>query len=343
MFSKIFLNSKNLINNVNVLEGDAQKPLCVMVKANAYGHGSKEIVSMLKNRIKYFGVSNLQEALEIRDYTKEDIIVFGKCDNYEKCIENDISFIVFSYNHAKTIVSLSKKLKKRAKMHLCVNTGMNRYGVKDKREFIRIIELLEKNKMELVGLYTHFSSLTSDKEYTQAQEKRFKEYCSLLPKNWKTIHHVGGGKSIYANLDADMYRVGIAVYGYGDERLKPVLSLESEVVDIQKVNKGEHIGYLCGFTAQDDMTIATIPLGYGDGLPRKLSNKLSVKIRGENAINCGNICMDAFMVDVTNIKCKIGDRVSILENALNWAPLIESTEYEVLTNLSKFRGERIIK
>ena len=343
MFSKIFLNSKNLINNINVLEEDAQKPLCVMVKANAYGHGSKEIVSILKDRVNFFGVSCLNEALEIRDYTKGEIIVFGKCDDYEKCIKNDISFILMSYNHAKEMVSLSKKLRKKAKMHLCVNTGMNRYGVKDKKEFGKIIDLFEKNKMELAGLYTHFSSLTSDKEYTLSQEEKFKEYCSLLPKRWKTICHVGGGKSIYSNLNADMYRVGIAVYGYGEPRLKPVLSLESEVVDIQKVNKGEHIGYLCGYTAKENMTVATIPLGYGDGLPRKLSNKLKVKIRGEERLNCGNVCMDAFMIDVTNIKCKIGDKVTLLENALDWAPIIESTEYEVLTNLSKFRGERIIK
>lgn len=343
MFSKIILSSKNLFNNIKILEEDAQKPLCVMVKANAYGHGSKEIVSMLKDKIKYFGVSNLQEALEIRDYTKDEIIVFGKCDDYEKCIENDVSFILLSYNHAKEIVALSKKLKKKAKIHLCINTGMNRYGVKDKKECIKIIDLLIKNKMQLEGIYTHFSSLTSDKEYTLAQEKKFKEFCSLIPKNWKTICHIGGGKAFYSNLKADMYRVGISVYGYGDKRLKPVLSVESEIVDIQKVNKGEHVGYLCGFTAQRDMTVATLPLGYGDGFPRKLSNKLMVKIKGENALSCGNICMDAFMVDVTDIKCKIGDKVEIFEDAMSLAKIVESTEYEVLTNLTKFRGERIIK
>ena len=131
MFSKIFLNSKNLISNINLLEQDAKMPLCVMVKANAYGHGSREIVSILNNRIKHFGVSNLQEALEIRDYTKDEIIVFGKCDDYQQCIENDISFILLSYNQAKDIVALSKKLKKRAKMHLCMATRI-------KRNFLRL-------------------------------------------------------------------------------------------------------------------------------------------------------------------------------------------------------------
>ena len=102
------------------------------------------------------------------------------------------------------------------------------------------------------------------------------------------------------------------------------------------------MGYLCGFTAQKDMIVATIPLGYADGLPRKLSNKFQVKINGEMANSTGNVCMDAFMVDVTNIKCKIGDRVKVLTNASLLAPIIETTEYETLTNLTKMRAKRII-
>ncbi len=343
MFSNIFLNSKNLIYNVNLLSQEAKKSLCVMVKANAYGHGSKEIVSILKGKIKHFGVATLQEAMELREFTNDEIIVFGRCDDYEKCIENDISFILLSYNHANDMIYLSKKIKKIPQMHLCINTGMNRYGVKDKKEFLRIIELLSKNNIELKGIYTHFSSITTDREYTLSQEKMFEEFCSYLPKGWKTIRHVGGGKAIYLDVDADMYRVGIAAYGYGDDRLKPVLSVESEIVDIQNVSKGQHVGYLCGYTAQNDITVATIPLGYADGLPRKLSGKLKVKIKGKEAKSCGNICMDAFMVDVSNIKCKIGDKVVIMDNATPLASLLETTEYEVLTNMSKLRGWRVIK
>lgn len=343
MFSNIFLSKENLISNVNTLKEVAGKNLCVMVKANAYGHGAKEIVSMLDEYIDYFGVSNQTEAEKLREITNKNIIVFGACEDYQKCLDDDISFALLSYEHTKDMIKISKKIDKKPRMHLCINSGMNRYGVRDIKEYKKILALLIKNNIELEGIYTHFSSLTSDKEYTQRQKTIFEEFCKLLPTSWNTIKHIGGGITIFSDIDADMYRVGIEVYGYNNSLLKPVMKVESKIVDIQKVLKGEHIGYLCGFTAKRDMKVATIPLGYGDGLPRKLSNKMYVTIKGSKAKSVGNICMDAFMVDVTNIKCSKGDKVIIMENATELAPMIESTEYEVLTNFAKFRGERIIK
>ena len=342
MFSNIFLNKTNILHNVKVLKEKVNAKLCVMVKANAYGHGDREIVKMLGDEVDFFGVSNQSEAEHIRNITKAGVIVFGRCDDYSKCIREDISFIAFSLKFVKEIIKISKKLSKKPKMHLCINSGMNRYGVRDKKEIFKIINLLEKNNIELEGFYTHFSSLTSDKDYTERQKEIFYDYSSLIPKDWKTIKHVGGGGTIFSDIKAAMYRVGLEVYGYGTERGSPVLSIESQIVDKQNVKKGEHVGYLCGFTSERDMTVATIPLGYGDGLPRKLSNKIKVRINGKEVKNVGNVCMDAFMIEVSDIKCKIGDKVQILENASYFAPIIESTEYEVLTNLSKFRGERKI-
>lgn len=343
MFSKIFLSKDNLLYNLQKIQEISKHKICVMIKANAYGHGMKEIISILNDKIDYFGVSNQSEALSARKYTKKDVIVFGACEDYRICMLNDISFVLFSLYDAKRIVKIAQKNNLTPKMHLCLNTGMNRYGVKTDKEYNKIIRFLTRKDYKLTGIYTHFSSLTTDRDYTQKQKEKFYSYVAKLPKEWNTITHVGGGRSIFEDIEADMFRVGLEVYGYGNEFVKPVLRAESEVVDIQKVNAGEHIGYLCGYTAKENMTIATIPLGYGDGLPRKLSNKLQVKINGKTVSNVGNICMDAFMVDVTDINCKIGDRVIIMDNASNLAPQIESTEYEVLTNMSKFRGERIIE
>lgn len=343
MFSKILINKSNLISNIKTLrEIGKNKEICVMVKAEAYGHGAKEIVSILNEEINFFGVSNQSEAEEIREVTNKTVIVFGACDDYGKCMEKDISFALFSYYDAKNIIKTAKKKGLTPKFHLCLNTGMNRYGVKNVKELTKIIKLLSKNNLELKGIYTHFSSLTTDENYTQKQKDLFYNYLSYLPKEWKTIKHIGGGRSIFTDINTDMYRVGLECYGYGNEYVKPVMKVESQIVDIQKVYKGEHVGYLCGFTAQEDMTVATIPLGYGDGLPRKLSNKFLVKINGKETKNVGNICMDAFMIDVTNIFCKVGDKVTIMDNASELAPLIESTEYEVLTNFCKFRGNRQI-
>ena len=343
MFSKIFLSKDNLLHNINKIEELSKKKTCVMVKANAYGHGMKEIISLLKDRIDFFGVSNQAEGLEARKYTTKEVIVFGRCEDYKLCMQNNISFALFSYEDAKKILKIAKKNKLKPKIHLCLNTGMNRYGIKTERELFKIISLFTKYSEQPEGVYTHFSSLTTDKRYTHLQKERFCKLLKLLPKVWHPIIHVGGGRSIFENINADMFRVGLEVYGYGNDFVKPVLSIESEIVDIVKVKQGEHIGYLCSYTAQTDMTIATIPLGYGDGLPRKLSNKLKVKLNKKEAKNVGNICMDSFMLDVSKINCKIGDRVEIMTNATFFAKLLESTEYEVLTNFGKFRGERIIK
>lgn len=342
MFSKIYLNRSNLIHNINTLSEIAGKPLCVMVKANAYGHGMKEIVEMLGDNVSCYGVSNQSEALSLREMIDKEIIVFGKCEDYKTCINNNISFALFSFKDLKQILREADESPK-PKMHLCINSGMNRYGIREIKEYKKIIDLLRKKEIELAGIYTHFSSLTTDEKYTQRQIKVFEEFVSMLPTDWKTIRHIGGGRSIFEDFYADMFRVGIEVYGYGSKLLKPVLSVESEIINILKVKKGEHVGYLCGFTADKDMTVATIPLGYGDGLPRKLSNKLKIKIKNKLVSNVGNICMDSFMIDVSEINCKVGDKVLIVENAEKIAKLIESTEYEALTNLSKFRGERIIK
>lgn len=343
MFSKIFLNKQNLLNNIEFLSQKGGRPICLMVKANAYGHGLEQIVQMATEDVDYFGVSNMTEGLRARQNTNKMVIVFGYCEDYQKCMQNNLSFAVFSLDQVKEIVNLSLKNNLNPRMHLCVNTGMNRYGVKTKKEFVKIIRFLQTKNITLEGFYTHFSSLTTDENYTEKQAEKFEDFKSLLPKEWNTLTHIGGGNVIYRDFDASFFRIGMQAYGYGTSEVKSVLRVESQIVDIQEVLKGEHIGYLCAYTAQRDMKIATIPLGYGDGLFRKQSNKLEVLINGKRAKNVGNICMDAFMVDVTGIKCKRGDKVIVLENALISAKEIESTEYEVLTALSKFRGERVIE
>lgn len=343
MFNKIFINKTNLLHNVHYLQNLLEeKKLCVMVKANAYGHGMKEIVQCLEGEDLSYGVSNEEEAFALRELSDKQIIVFGAIENYQKVMSENIDFALFSLEEAKKVCKIAKKFDLKPKMHLCLNSGMNRYGIKDKNEFLKIISILQKYNFALEGFYTHFSSLTTDENYTERQKRFFYEFCFMLPKEWKLTTHVGGGRSIFLDIDAQMFRSGIEVYGYGDQNLLPVMSVKSQIVDITQAEEGEHIGYLCGYTASKNMRVGVVPLGYADGLPRKLSNKLIVKCKGRPLENVGNICMDCFMVDLGKNKVKVGDEVEILLSATDLAPLIESTEYEVLTNFSRFRGERII-
>lgn len=342
MFSKIFLSKEKLFNNIAHMEKITPGKICAMIKANVYGHGTKEILPLLSEKIDYFGVSSEEEAIEARAYTDKTIIVFGLCEDYKKCMENDISFAVFSLLHIKKIVKIAQKYNFKPKMHLCINSGMNRYGIRSTAEFKKIIDFLKSCNLELEGLYTHFSSLTTDREYTQKQKDIFMQHLKLLPPAWETITHIGGGKTIFEGMGCDVYRMGIELYGYEVEGVTPILSVESQIVSIQNVKKGEHVGYLCGYTAPKDVVIATVPLGYADGFPRKISNQFKVTVNGRQAKSTGNICMDTFMIDVTGIKCQVGDKVVLIKDAYPLANLIDSTEYEVLTNLNKFRGQRIV-
>lgn len=343
MFNKIFINKSNLIHNLDFVRKFVKnKKICVMVKANAYGHGIRQIAKCLENEDICYGVSNESEALELRNYTSKQIIVFGAVENYYDLSKKQIDFAVFSVKEVMKICKFDKDKKVSSRMHLCLNTGMNRYGIKKENEFLKIIKILKHYKKQLSGLYTHFSSLTTDFNYTETQKRKFYRFCSLIPKEWNTVTHVGGGKTIFSGIEAQMYRSGLEIYGYGDNNLLPVMSIYSQVVDIVNVFKGEHIGYLSAFTAQKNMRVGAIPIGYGDGLPRKLSNNFSVEINGKKINNVGNICMDCFMVDLEKFNIKIGDKVLIMDNALNIAKLIDTTEYEVLTNFLKCRAERIV-
>lgn len=345
MISKKIIFSSNFFDNLAYIKEQAyDKKICLMIKADGYGHGMDEIVKLATGRIDVFGVSNQEEALHFRKLSKRDkVIVFGACENYALCAKEDIEVALFSYDQLKKILKSCKKAGVKPKLHLNINTGMNRFGIQSKKEFFKIISRLVKENLTLAGIYTHFSSLTTDEDYSQRQKMIFEEYANALPYDWDTCVHVGGGGSLFEDVECDMIRVGMLAYGYGNEYVKPVMAIESEIADMQYVKAGEHVGYLCGFTAREDMVVATVPLGYADGLPRLLSNNFDVKIALRKARSTGNICMDTFMVDVSHIPVQVGDKVIVMQDASYLAKICKTTPYEICTNFIKFRGESVIK
>ena len=345
MISKKIILSRNFLDNLAYIKEQAyDKKVCLMVKADGYGHGMTEIVELASGKVDCFGVSNQEEALSFRNISKsERVIVFGVCEDYVLCAKENIEVALFSYDQLKKILKSCKKAGVKPKFHLNINTGMNRFGIQSKKEFFKIISRLVKENLTLTGIYTHFSSLTTDEEYSQKQKMIFEDYANALPYDWDSCVHVGGGGSLFTDVECDMIRVGMLAYGYGNEHVKPVMAIQSEIADMQYVTKGEHVGYLCGYTAKEDMVVATIPLGYADGLPRLLSNKFEVKIAGRKARSTGNICMDTFMVDVSHIPINVGEKVVVMEDASVLAQICQTTPYEICTNFVKFRGESVIK
>ncbi len=344
MISRILINKENLQSNLNFVKKQRHNAkICAMVKANAYGHGIKQIVKLLSGRVDCFGVVNIQEAMLVRKLDKfTSIVIFGYCENIKCAIENNISLSIISIENLKKIIKIAKKLNKKPKLHLNINSGMNRFGIKSIEDFDKVINILLKNNLTLQGIFTHFSSLTTDPNYTIKQREIFESFIQRLPSSFKPIVHVGGGNSLFKIKGFEMYRVGMFLYGYGHDKLKPVLSVKSKIVALQEVEKDEHVGYMAAFTAQEKMKVAVIPLGYDDGIKRELSNNFYVKINGAFCKSVGKICMDCFMVDVSKINVKVGDEVEVLLNASEWTKILNTTEYEILTNFNGFRGERKI-
>ena len=344
MFNKMILSQSAVENNIRFLKNVAgEKSLCIMVKANAYGHGLQEMVKLLSGKVQCFGVATQEEALLLRQIDQRTrVIVFGRVRDCSLMIERNIDFTVFSYNMLKEVLLKTKASLYAPALHLAVNSGMNRYGFRDEIEWQKAIKLLKKNNICPQGVFTHFSSLTTDKAYTLNQKKIFDKFLAALPASWKFLTHVGGGYSLFENCNYDMFRVGMMAYGYGHEKVKPIMKVVSEIVDVSFVKKGEHVGYLCSYTAQDDTTVAVVPIGYGDGLTRSLSNNLFVKVKGKTVKNVGNVCMDCFMIDVSGIDVKEGDKVEVFWDAKNWSELEGTSTYEVCTNFAKMRGERVI-
>ena len=198
-----------------------------------------------------------------------------------------------------------------------------------------INDVLEYEKIKLKSIYTHFSC-TDNKKITKSEEKNFQMLRSEITQNAPICF---GGSGIFDyDFDFDILRLGIGMYGYGDKNLKPVLKICSYVSKVFFASKGEKIGYGTHFFAHRDTFFAIVPVGYGDGLRRNMSGKFEVFINGKKRKTTGNICMDAFFVEVDE-SVSIGDEVVVMADAEYMAKKSETISYEILTGFSNFRGK----
>lgn len=323
-----YINHDNLISNINHFKS---KKICAMVKSNAYGHGLREIVKLIDEHVDMFGVVSVEEAVKVRELTELPILICSKVDDYKTCRKNKIDVMVDDEN------DLMDCLKKdmRQSIHLKINCGMNRFGVKSPLAMRIINDVLEYEKIKLKSIYTHFSC-TDNKKITKNEEKNFQMLRSEITQNAPICF---GGSGIFDyDYDFDILRLGIGMYGYGDKNLKPVLKICSYVSKVFFASKGEKIGYGTHFFAHRDTFFAIVPVGYGDGLRRNMSGKFEVFINGKKRKTTGNICMDAFFVEVDE-SVSIGDEVVVMADAEYMAKKSETISYEILTGFSNFRGK----
>ena len=337
------INIEALCNNYQCIKKSCGKKVCAMVKADAYGHGIKKVCETLKKDADFFGVATIGEAITIRCVGAQNrILMVGKsefCD-LQKYQDNNVEMSVFSFSELQKMEEICKQNSFHLKIHIKINSGMNRLGVKTIKEFNLMQNLLKNSKnLEFCGLFTHFCSIKEDKSYFEKQKKQFELFVFSIDKMFKPLIHVGGSGAICEKFSfcVDMVRVGLALYGYSsDLPVQKVLRVTSKILQINEVLPYEMTGYFpCKITALPRRT-ATIFYGYADGIPKKLTNQAFVKINNQKCEILG-VCMDMIICDVTNVLCEEGDEVVVFDDANVWAEKLGVIPYEVLTGFKNLR------
>lgn len=304
-----------------------------VIKTDGYGHGAVPIGRELEKLDYVFGyaVATAEEALILRHagLTKPILILgytFPYC--YEELIRQEIRPAVFRQDTIDELAACAARLHKTVKVHIKVDTGMTRVGIRPDESGLAFVDkVLHTEGIELEGIFTHFARADeTDKSCARKQLDRFREFIRQIEKSFDysiPVKHCSNSAGIVELPEAnmDVVRAGITLYGLwpSDEvsrdivPLKPALTLKSHIVYIKEVDEGVAISYGGTYVTPKKMRVATIPVGYGDGYPRGLSNKGHVLIRGKKAPILGRVCMDQFMVSVEDIPdAQEGDEVTLI-------------------------------
>lgn len=318
---------ENVKNAKALLKKDTK--MMAIVKADGYGHGAVEVARQIDELVDAYGVAILEEGIELRKagFTKP-ILILGYTPKplYPAMIRYDIATAVFTMEMAKEISDTAVAMHKNANIHIKLDTGMSRIGFAITKESKKIIEQIAKLPgIEIKGCFSHFARM-DEKDKTKANEQfaKFTKMVNALEKDGVDlgIRHISNSAGIMEapEVQMDMVRNGICLYGlYPSEEvqkerlpLKPAMELKAYVSYVKTLEPGVEIGYGGTYTTTKKTRVATIPVGYADGYSRCLSGKGSVLIHGKKAPILGRVCMDQFMVDVTDIdNVCVGDRVTL--------------------------------
>lgn len=337
MFNQVIISKSNLINNIKQVKSkNGSSKVCAMVKANAYGVGDVQVVRIIEQYVDFFGVACFFEAERIRKYTLKPILIMGAVEKEQ--VVKDFSYTCGSLDDIKFLISLNLPIK----VHIKINSGMNRYGFKCFREYKKALKLIKDSKIIVEGIFTHFA--TTD-DYVHKQMICFRRFVNLCFKfGFNPIIHADNSLvNEKYNHNLDMVRIGLSLYGRNENHFLPVLEIKSKIVEVSVVKSGEIVGYGYKSVAIHNMRVGIIPIGYADGFDsRYIGLKLNIDGKWCQVLN---VCMDCFMIDITKTKLKKGDEIYVLDklNSLNmYADHSCSSVYEVLTRFSSVRAERII-
>ncbi|HHT07719.1 MAG TPA: alanine racemase [Clostridiales bacterium] len=326
--------------------------LMAVVKSNAYGHGLVQIAQAAQEeQVDFLAVAIAEEGVILRQAGIDIpiLVLEGLSErSTRQAVLYGLTLTVHTREHLLHANAAAQECGKPVDVHLKLDTGMNRIGVKDKKEIPGLLDLLATMPMvRLKGAFTHFACADSpDQGMTGAQLARFFEMMALLPKG--LLLHAGASSAALLRPDTrfSMVRVGIALYGYPPVKtkvnLRPVLSWETEIIHVKEICPGDSVSYGATMTANRPRKVATLAVGYGDGYKRLLSNKVDVLINGKRCPVLGTICMDQTMADITDAgPVEIGSRAVLIGKdgeeeitADELAHIVGTISYEVLLSIS---------
>lgn len=369
-----YLNSKRdawVEINLNAIEHNVcqfkkylknDSKLLAVVKADAYGCGACMIANtLLASGVSIFGVASIDEGMQLRQ-AKIDapILILGACPTwaFEFAAKNDIMISIFEKEHLDALKMVYLKSNIKPKVHIKIDTGMNRIGVSCENSINFIKEVMNAEYLDLKGIFTHLACAENE-EKTKKQINLFDSIVKNFDTKKLCIHFLNTAGILAYNQEADynLARLGIGIYGgipdlpqnrQTDINLKNVISLKGRIVNIHTAFKNQGVSYSHTFVANQNTKIATIPIGYADGVDRGLSNKIYGILNGKLVKQVGNITMDQMMFDVTNVEnIHQGDIITLLGedgdiklNIQHWAKILNTIDYELMCRL-KVRLSRV--
>lgn len=363
-YSRVYVtvNLDAVVHNMEAMKRNIHPDTGMLgvVKVDGYGHGAVPIAETIDSYVCGYGVATIDEAIILRKHgIVKPILILGVTheSRYKDLIAYEIRPAMFQFDKVKVLSDLAVSMGKAAKIHLALDTGMSRIGMKPDEasaDEVRKMSLLPA--IDIEGMFTHFARADeTGKETMNHQLQSYLDFVKMLEQREVDIpvKHCSNSAGIVDSPDAnlDVVRAGISIYGlYPSEEvnkeavpLEPVMEWKSFITYIKTIQPGTEVSYGGTFVADKEMTIATIPVGYGDGYPRNLSGKGSVLIHGQRARILGRVCMDQMMVDVTELKDVLeDDEVTLMGRDGNEeiqveeiASLCHGFHYEILCDIGK--------
>jgi alanine racemase len=348
--------------------------LCAVVKANAYGHGVKQVVPLFRSA-DWFAVNSLEEGIELRELAeRRPILVLGHVPlaDLGEAVRHSLDLTVYNRETLEALARLDLPGNAPARLHLKVETGTGRQGILPEQVEGFVEQLQAVPEAGLVGLSTHFANIedTLNHDYAQSQLDRFQQTLKILDglkMRPEFVHTAATAAAIlFDKTHFNLVRAGIGIYGLWPSRetylstllghrtvpdLRPVLTWKTRIVQIKNLPEGSYIGYGCTYRATRPIRVGVLPVGYADGYDRKLGNAAYVLIRGKRAPVIGRICMNLTMVDISDIPLAGLEEEAVLlgsdgeerisaETMAEWAGTIN---YEIVTRISPLLPRKVVR